>query len=70
MSTFRLIVVSDSHLSEHTPEAAHNWDAVVGHVGVDEPDLVVHAGDLTAHGDGDGNEIDAARDQLDRLTAP
>jgi 3',5'-cyclic AMP phosphodiesterase CpdA len=70
VATYRLTVVSDSHLSEHTPEAGHNWDAVVRHIAADGPDLVIHAGDLTAHGADDGDEIGAARDQLDRLASP
>jgi 3',5'-cyclic AMP phosphodiesterase CpdA len=70
MSTLRLTVVSDSHLSPHTPEAGTNWDAVVDHVARDRPDLVIHAGDLTAHGNDDGGEIVAARRALDRLDVP
>jgi predicted phosphodiesterase len=50
MSSVRVIVVSDSHLSNRTPEASANWDAVVDHVAAERPDLVVHAGDISVVG--------------------
>ena len=46
-----MIVVSDSHLSDRTPEATAHWDAVVDHVAAAGPDLVVHAGDISTDGE-------------------
>ena len=70
MGTVRVMVVSDSHLSESTPEATANWDAVVDHVARLEPDLVVHAGDVSADGSRRTDDLAYARAQLDRLDAP
>ncbi len=65
-----MVVVADSHLSSHAPEALANWDAVVGYVDDVEPDLVVHLGDLTLDGCNDSADLVTARDRLDRLAAP
>lgn len=65
-----IAVVSDSHLSPANPDGDRNWDAVVDHVARTEPDLVLHAGDISA----DGMDLDAdlihAKAQLDRLPVP
>ena len=70
MATVRVMVVSDSHLSDSTPEATANWDAVVDHVARRAPDLVVHAGDVSADGSRRTDDLAYARAQLDRLDAP
>jgi 3',5'-cyclic AMP phosphodiesterase CpdA len=70
MSAVRLVVVSDSHLSERTPEATTNWQAVVDHVAVTATDLVVHAGDITADGAVHPPDVEYAGRQVARLGAP
>jgi 3',5'-cyclic AMP phosphodiesterase CpdA len=70
MSSVRVIVVSDSHLSNRTPEASANWDAVVDHVAAERPDLVVHAGDISVDGHDRVEDLEFARAQLARLHAP
>lgn len=65
--TPRVVVVSDSHFSLRAPEAEQNWDAVVRHVGTLEPDLVIHAGDVSVDGAHRPDELCLAREQLDRL---
>jgi 3',5'-cyclic AMP phosphodiesterase CpdA len=70
MTASRVLVVSDTHLSPKTPDAGANWSAIVEHVAVTGPDLVLHLGDLALdgpHGDGD---LEYARAQLDRLSVP
>jgi 3',5'-cyclic AMP phosphodiesterase CpdA len=70
MPAVRVTVVSDSHLSERTPEAASNWDAVVDHVAATTPDLVVHAGDISADGASRPADLEVAAADVDRLPAP
>lgn len=70
MASARVIVVSDSHLSDRTPEASANWDAVVDHVAATRPALVVHAGDISTDGAERLADLEFARAQLDRLPAP
>jgi 3',5'-cyclic AMP phosphodiesterase CpdA len=68
--TPQVVVVSDSHFSERTPEAERNWSAVLRHVEAAQPDLVVHVGDLTVDGAHRPEELDLAKEQLDRLPRP
>lgn len=63
----RLAVVSDTHLSPANTEAERNWDAVVRHLTRTVPDLIVHAGDISAEGADVRSDLDFARAQLDRL---
>lgn len=70
MPSARVVVVSDSHLSDYTPEAAANWDAVVDHVAAVAPDLVVHAGDITADGRLHPDQLARAHARLARLDVP
>jgi 3',5'-cyclic AMP phosphodiesterase CpdA len=65
-----VVVASDSHLSERTPEAQRNWSAVVRHIESVRPDLLVHAGDLTLDGTHDGGELLHARAQLGPVGVP
>lgn len=65
---FRVLIVSDSHLSARAPEAVSNWHAaaaVAADVG-----LVIHAGDLTLDGVANGADTDGARRLLDSLPVP
>ncbi len=70
VSTSRVVVVSDSHLSPPAAEAGSNWSAVVRHVEDVRPDLVVHVGDLALDGQHDPGDLRHARRELDRLAAP
>jgi 3',5'-cyclic AMP phosphodiesterase CpdA len=66
----RVILVSDTHLSRAAPEAAANWQAVLGYVGAARPDLVIHLGDLTLDGTHSTDDLRDGRRQLDRLPVP
>jgi 3',5'-cyclic AMP phosphodiesterase CpdA len=66
----RVVVVSDSHFSDRTPEAGRNWATVVRYVEVSEPDLVVHVGDVSIDGARVPDELGLARRQLDLLGRP
>ncbi len=65
-----MVVVSDTHLSVRTPEAQRNWSAVLLHIAVTRPDLVVHAGDLSLDGTHAADELSHARSQLDLVSTP
>lgn len=70
MVATRVLVVSDSHLSSRTPEAVANWDSVVAHIAADEPDIVVHAGDVSTDGAEVGDDLAFARTQVERCVRP
>ena len=65
-----LAVVSDSHLSPKTPEAAANWAALVRHIEVTKPDAVVHTGDIALDGTTDEDDLRYAKERLDELPVP
>lgn len=66
--SLRVLVVSDSHLSERTPEAEANWEAAVA--AAPDFDLVIHAGDLSLDGASGEEDLLFARSVLDRLPVP
>ena len=66
----RVLQVSDSHLSPAAPHADEHWDAVLAHVEATQPDLVVHTGDISAHGADRDADLRHARRRLDELTVP
>jgi 3',5'-cyclic AMP phosphodiesterase CpdA len=68
--TARVVVVSDSHFSDRTPEADRNWSAVLRHVEAVRPDLVVHVGDVTVDGAHRPAELGLARQRLDEIPVP
>lgn len=70
MAATRVVVVSDSHLSDTTPEAIANWDAVVDHIESDPPRYVIHAGDITADGAVHPRDLMLAWQQLARIDIP
>ena len=70
MRTTKLTIVSDSHLSPRTPEAAANWDVLVEHVDTVQPDAVIHTGDIARDGTSGDNELGYAKTQLDKMSAP
>ena len=49
MAKFKLIQVSDTHLSRERPCFVPNWDAVVAHVNAAQPDLLLNSGDISAN---------------------
>lgn len=67
---WRVIFVSDSHLSSRTAESDLNWSAVVRYIRSAIPDLVVHTGDLSLDGARDPADLSYARSRLDLLDVP
>ena len=66
----RVLQVSDSHLSPGAPRSDEQWDGVLAHVEATQPDLVVHTGDISAHGADDDADLRHARRRLDELSVP
>lgn len=62
--------VSDSHLSPRAPFADAHWQAIIEYTAVSAPDLVVHTGDISLDGADRRDDLEHAREQLDRLPAP
>lgn len=65
-ASFRLAQVSDTHLSERHPAFTANFDALTEHLRDVRPGLVVHTGDVSAHGER-GEDLAFARARMDGL---
>jgi 3',5'-cyclic AMP phosphodiesterase CpdA len=65
--TFRVAQISDTHLSERHPGFTANFDALVEHLRAAKPDLVVHTGDVSAHGELAGDDLRFAKRKLDAM---
>lgn len=70
MATFKLIQVSDTHLSRERPFFVPNWDAVVAHVNDARPDLLLNSGDIALNGENVPDDLVFAAEQHARLSVP
>lgn len=62
MSSFRVIQVSDTHLSRERPWFVPNFEAVMRIVSARRPDLVVNTGDISLDGANREDDLAFARD--------
>jgi 3',5'-cyclic AMP phosphodiesterase CpdA len=67
---FRLVQLSDPHLSARRAYGVANFDALLAAVAADPPDLVVATGDLALDDPDDGDDRAFARVRFDRCTVP
>jgi 3',5'-cyclic AMP phosphodiesterase CpdA len=65
--SFRLVQISDPHLSLRRPFFQHNWEVLVEHLAAAKPDLIVCSGDMTIDGADHASELDFAAAQFRRL---
>ena len=67
---FRVVQLSDTHLSGERAYGAANFDAAVRAVNADPPDLVVATGDLALDQPDNAGDRAFARERFERLTVP
>jgi 3',5'-cyclic AMP phosphodiesterase CpdA len=70
MSAFRVIQISDTHLTAESPAFVANFDAMVSLVAARRPDLVVNTGDVTMDGAHRLADLPFARGWHDRFDVP
>ena len=70
MGPWRVVVVSDSHLTARVANTDRNWTAALRHIESAEPDLVVHVGDISMDGARDPGDLRDGRAQMDKVPAP
>jgi len=70
MTAFRLVQISDTHLSRANPYFFANWDAVVAHINALKPDLILNTGDIALNGPDVEDDLAFAAEQHARLAAP
>ncbi|MGL4441042.1 MAG: metallophosphoesterase family protein [Bosea sp. (in: a-proteobacteria)] len=66
---FRVVQVSDTHLSETHAYFIDNYDVFVEEMRALKPDLIVHTGDISFNGPVRSDDLSFAKAQLDRLPA-
>jgi 3',5'-cyclic AMP phosphodiesterase CpdA len=69
-ATFRVVQVSDTHVSRKRAYFVDNWDVFVAEMRRAPPDLIVHSGDVSFEGAADEDDIAFARSEKERLAAP
>ena len=70
MTSFNVVQVSDTHISQSHAYFIHNWECFLEEMDALRPDLVVHSGDVTFNGPDAPEEIAFGRAQLERLPCP
>lgn len=70
MTNFRIVQVSDPHLSRYKAYYYQNWETFLRLMVEDPPDLVVCTGDLCVNGGEHDDDLVFAREQLGRLNVP
>ncbi len=68
--TFRVVQVSDPHLSGERGYGVRNFDTIVGEVNAARPDLVIGTGDLALDQPDDAGDRAFARARFERLAVP
>ena len=66
----RVVQISDTHLSPRKPHFAANWEPLREWVMSQQPDLVIHTGDLTVDGADDEDDMRAGAELMAGLGAP
>lgn len=67
---FKVVQISDTHISETKPHFADNWPLLAAWVRQQSPDLVIHTGDVTVDGAGQERELEHCAGLLDGLGVP
>lgn len=67
---FRVLQISDTHISRERPFFVPNVEAILGHVAATRPDLVVNTGDVALDGVARPDDLAFARELHDRLAVP
>jgi alkaline phosphatase D len=67
---FRIVQVSDTHLSCNRAYFQTNWETFLRLMAAERPDLVVHTGDLCLAGNEDPDDMAFGRAQMERLAVP
>lgn len=70
MKPFRVIQISDTHLSRAKSYCVPNFEAIKGIVSAERPDLVVNSGDIALDGAGNEDDLAFARACHEGLDAP
>jgi 3',5'-cyclic AMP phosphodiesterase CpdA len=67
---FKVVQISDTHISETKAHFADNWPKLANWVRAQSPDLVIHTGDVTVDGADHERELEYCAGLMDELGSP
>lgn len=70
MSNFRLVMLSDTHVSRTHPFFFHNWEVALEAANALTPDVALVTGDVTFNGPDVSDDLAFGAEQMRRLAAP
>lgn len=70
MSRFRIVQISDTHLSREKSAFVGNFEVAADHIAAAQPDLVVHSGDIAVEATQRPDDLAYARELMDGLATP
>lgn len=70
MSSFRLVMLSDTHVSRTHPFFFHNWEVALEAANALNPDVALVTGDVTFNGPDVPDDLAFGARQVERLAAP
>lgn len=70
MSSFRLVMLSDTHVSRTHPFFFHNWEVALEAANALSPDVALVTGDVTFNGPDVPDDLTFGAGQIERLAAP
>ncbi|MEL6744644.1 MAG: metallophosphoesterase, partial [Pseudomonadota bacterium] len=70
MADFRMVVLSDTHVSKTHPLFFHNFDVALEAANGLQPDIAIVTGDLSLNGPDAPEDLDFAVQQMQRFSAP
>lgn len=70
MQSFKLIQITDTHLSRERPAFVQNFDVAAEIIARDRPDLVVHTGDIAVEATARRDDLVFGKEAMDSLSAP
>lgn len=66
----KVIQISDTHLSSKRAYALENWQATLRYIQDNQPDLVIHTGDIVLDDPDDLDDLKFGFEQLNRIPVP
>lgn len=66
----KVVQITDSHLGQVKPHFAGNWEPLVAWIEEQEPDLIIHSGDVTVDGADEDDDLSFCAERLRALPAP
>ena len=70
MENFRMVLLSDTHVSHTHPLFFHNFDVALEAANALSPDIAIVTGDLSLNGPDAPGDLDFAAQQMQRFSAP